>query len=143
MILESNKGDIYCNNCSISWANILFSAILRNYSETIQFNKYDIGSDFSLIVQYIQNNYKTLTLSALAEYFHYSEAHLSVLIKVKCYLGKSCPGHTSTLGLSLVKLKILLKVSWACSIFSDDVPGPTPVSILLFRMHASPVINIG
>jgi len=81
LILENNKGDIYYNNCSISWANILFSTILRNYSETIQFNKYDIGSDFSLIVQYIQNNYKALTLSALAEYFHYSEAHLSVLIK--------------------------------------------------------------
>lgn len=81
LILENNKDDMYYNNCSVSWANILFSTILRNYSKTVKFNSYDIGSDFSLIVQYIQNNYKTLTLSALAEYFHYSEAHLSVLIK--------------------------------------------------------------
>ena len=81
LILESNKDDMYNNNCSIGWINILFSTILRNYSETIQFNKYDIGNDFSLILQYIQNNYKTLTLKSLAEYFHYSEAHLSVLIK--------------------------------------------------------------
>lgn len=81
LIMENNKGDMYYNNCSISWVNILFSTILRNCSETIQFNNYDIGSDFSLILQYIQNNYKTLTLSVLAEYFHYSEAHLSVLIK--------------------------------------------------------------
>lgn len=81
LILENNKSDMYYNSCSISWANILFSTILRNYSKTVQFNSYDIGSNFSLILQYIQNNYKTLTLSALAEYFHYSEAHLSVLIK--------------------------------------------------------------
>ncbi|OOM76055.1 bifunctional transcriptional activator/DNA repair enzyme AdaA [Clostridium puniceum] len=81
LIMENNKNDMYYNTCSISWANILFSTILRNYSETIQFNSYDMGSDFSLIVQYIQNNYKTLTLNSLAEYFHYSESHLSILIK--------------------------------------------------------------
>jgi len=81
LIMENNKDDMYYNTCSISWANILFSTILRNYSETIQFNNYAIGSDFSLIVQYIQKNYKTLTLNDLAEYFHYSESHLSVLIK--------------------------------------------------------------
>ncbi|GKX65761.1 AraC family transcriptional regulator [Inconstantimicrobium mannanitabidum] len=81
LIIENNKDDLYYNNCSISWANILFSTILRNYSKTIQFNNYAIGSEFSLIIQYIQNNYKTLTLSSLAEYFHYSEAHLSILIK--------------------------------------------------------------
>lgn len=81
LILENNKDDMYYNTCSISWLNILFSTILRNYSKTVQFNSYDIGSNFSLILQYIQNNYKTLTLSDLAEYFHYSDAHLSVLIK--------------------------------------------------------------
>jgi AraC-like DNA-binding protein/mannose-6-phosphate isomerase-like protein (cupin superfamily) len=81
LIMENNKNDMYYNTCSISWANILFSTILRNYSETIQFNSYDMGNDFSFIVQYIQNNYKNLTLSTLAEYFHYSESHLSILIK--------------------------------------------------------------
>ena len=58
--MENNKNDMYYNTCSISWANILFSTILRNYSETIQFNSYDMGSNFSLIVQYIQNNYKNI-----------------------------------------------------------------------------------
>lgn len=81
LIIENNKGDLYYNSCSISWANLLFSTILRNYSKTVQFNTYDIGSNFSLILQYIQNNYKNLTLNALAEYFHYSESHLSILIK--------------------------------------------------------------
>ena len=40
-----------------------------------------MGSDFSLVLQYIQHNYQTLTLSSLAELFHYSEPHLCTLIK--------------------------------------------------------------
>ncbi|MBU3099492.1 MULTISPECIES: AraC family transcriptional regulator [Clostridium] len=81
LIMENYKGDIYYNNCSISWANILFSNILRNYSDTIQFYNYDIDNDFSLILQYIQHNYRDLSLKALAKHFHYSEAYLSTLIK--------------------------------------------------------------
>lgn len=81
LIVENNKEDMYYNNCSISWINLLFSTVLRKYSETIQFNNYDLGNDFSLIIQYIQNNYKNLTLNTLAEHFHYTESHLSRLIK--------------------------------------------------------------
>ena len=33
------------------------------------------------MLQYIQHNYQSLTLSSLAELFHYSEPHLSTLIK--------------------------------------------------------------
>ena len=40
-----------------------------------------MGSDFSLVLQYIQHNYQTLTLSSLAKLFHYSEPHLCTLIK--------------------------------------------------------------
>lgn len=81
LIMENYKGDMYYNNCSISWANILFSNILRNYSDAIQFHNYNMDNDFSLILQYIQHNYRKLTLKALAKHFHYSEAHLSTLIK--------------------------------------------------------------
>lgn len=81
LIMENYKGDVYYNSCSISWANILFSTILRNYSETVQFNNYDIYGNFSEILQFIQQNYRNLTLAELAEHFHYSEAHLSTLIK--------------------------------------------------------------
>lgn len=81
LILENNKGDTYSNNCCISWINLFFSIVLRNYSETIQFYNYQMGSDFSLILQYIQHNYQTLTLSSLAELFHYSEPYLSTLIR--------------------------------------------------------------
>ncbi|MFV0464489.1 MAG: AraC family transcriptional regulator [Lachnospiraceae bacterium] len=81
MMGESCSTDEYSNECCINWVNLLFSNLLRNYSKTLQFYDYQIGSDFSLILQYIQHNYQTLTLSALAELFHYSEPHLSTLIR--------------------------------------------------------------
>lgn len=81
LIGECNKSDSYSNNCCINWVNLLFSTLLRNYSKTIQFYNYQLGSDFSLVLQYIQHNYQSLSLSALAELFHYSEPHLCTLIK--------------------------------------------------------------
>ena len=59
----------------------MFATLLRNYSQTLQFYNYQMGSDFTLVLQYIQHNYRTLTLSSLAEFFHYSEPHLCTLIK--------------------------------------------------------------
>lgn len=78
---ESNKNDSYSNSCCISWINLLFSSLLRNYSKTLQFYDYQTGAEFSLVLQYIQHNYQNLTLSALAKLFHYSEPHLCTLIK--------------------------------------------------------------
>lgn len=98
LVIENYKDDVYYNNCSISWTNILFSYILRNCSETIQFYSDDMGSDFSLILQYIQHNYKNLSLKALAEHFHYNESHLSKLIK-------------QTMGFNFISLITNLKMS--------------------------------
>lgn len=81
MLIECSKKDMYSNACCISYVNLMFSALLRGYSNTIQFYNYEMGSDFSLVLQYIQHNYQTLTLSSLAELFHYSEPHLCTLIK--------------------------------------------------------------
>ena len=81
MMIESSKRDMYSNTCCISYAYLMFSTLLRSYSQTIQFYHYEMGSDFSLVLQYIQHNYQTLTLSSLAELFHYSEPHLCTLIK--------------------------------------------------------------
>ncbi len=80
-ILECHKPDNYSNGCCISWINLMFAELLRDYSRTIQFYNYQMGTDFSLILQYIQHNYQSLTLSDLAEFFHYSEPHLSTLIR--------------------------------------------------------------
>ncbi len=81
LLIESEAPDGYSNNCCINIINLFFANLLRNYSKTISFYNYDIDSDFSLVLQYIQHNYQTLSLSSLAEFFHYSEPHLCTLIK--------------------------------------------------------------
>lgn len=78
---ECYKKDSFSNDNAINWMHLFFSYLLRNYSKTIQFYNYQMGTDFSLILQYIQHNYQTLTLSSLADFFHYSQPHLSTLIK--------------------------------------------------------------
>ena len=78
---ECYKQDSFSNNNAINWINLFFSHLLRNYSKTVQFYNYQMGTDFPLILQYIQYNYPTLTLASLAEFFHYSGPHLSTLIK--------------------------------------------------------------
>lgn len=80
-MLESYRNDSYSNACCISYINLMFTNLLRSYSKTLQFYDYPTGTDFSLVLQYIQHNYQTLTLSGLADIFHYSEPHLCTLIK--------------------------------------------------------------
>lgn len=81
IMIESNTFDKYSNTCLINYVYLLFSFVLRQYSQSIQFYDYQMGSDFSLVLQYIQHNYQTVTLSFLAELFHYSEPHLCTQIK--------------------------------------------------------------
>lgn len=81
LLLESQNPDEYSNGCCVNLINLFFTNLLRNYSKTIAFYNYEISSDFSLVLQYIQHNYQNLTLSSLAEFFHYSEPHLCTLIK--------------------------------------------------------------
>lgn len=80
-MMECYKADDFSNICCISWLNQMFVYLLRNYSETLRFYDYQFGSEFLLILQYIQHHYQTLTLSELANFFHYSEPYLSTLIK--------------------------------------------------------------
>lgn len=78
---ECYKHDSFSNDNCICWIHLFFSHLLRDYSRTVQFYNYQMGTDFSLILQYIQHNYQTLTLASLAAFFHYSEPYLSTLIK--------------------------------------------------------------
>ncbi|MBR1640072.1 MAG: helix-turn-helix domain-containing protein [Treponema sp.] len=81
LVLESYTQDVYSNSCCINYLNLMFTSILRNYSKTIQMYDYHQGSDFSRVLQYIQYNYRTLTLSSLADFFNYTEPYLCTLIK--------------------------------------------------------------
>lgn len=79
--LHNAIADDYSNTCCISMINVLFSTVLRNYSKTIQFYDYRMGTDFSLLLHYISKNYSHITLEELANIFHYNKSYLSVLIK--------------------------------------------------------------
>ena len=81
LLLESERADAYSSACAVSYVNIFFTELLRNYSQTIRYYDYEGDADFTLILQYIQHNYQTLTLKSLAAFFHYSEPHLCSLIK--------------------------------------------------------------
>lgn len=85
IIFESHSNDKYANSCCISWINLLFTYVLRKHSTTIQYyefkNQHGKEFDFSSILNYIQHNYQIVTLTSLADFFNYSEAYLSKLIK--------------------------------------------------------------
>lgn len=80
-MVECHRYDSYSNSSCINWINLMFTNLLRNYSESMQFHNYHIGTDFSVILQYIQHHYQELSLSSLAEEFHYSEPYLSTMIR--------------------------------------------------------------
>lgn len=81
LLIESIRTDNYSNTCCNAIVNLIFTELMRNYSKTVRFYNYEMGSDFSLVLQYIQHNYQSLTLSSLANFFHYSEPYLCNLIK--------------------------------------------------------------
>ena len=64
--------------------NLLLARALRSASAAVTLHHYEGFSerdfDFALVLQYIQQNYRTVTLSSLAKTFHFSEAYLSKLI---------------------------------------------------------------
>ncbi|MBR5572837.1 MAG: helix-turn-helix domain-containing protein [Oscillospiraceae bacterium] len=82
---ESNLPDSYANDCAVSLLNLLLARALRAASATVTLHHYDGYSekdfDFALVLQHIQQNYRTVTLSSLAKTFHFSEAYLSKLIR--------------------------------------------------------------
>ena len=80
-MLECFSLDAYANTCAVSLMHLLFAAFLRNAGDFPQFYHYRMGKDFSTLLHYIRHHYQTLTLTQLAEHFHYSKPHLCTLIK--------------------------------------------------------------
>lgn len=85
IVYESNCEDNYSNICCNSSLQLMFCTLLRCYSDSIRYYGNENGNngegDFTMILQYINQNYQTVTLKYLADFFHYSEAYLSKLIK--------------------------------------------------------------
>ena len=84
LFYESNLSDDYSNDSAISLMSLFLIRALRSSATNMTLRHYEgySGSDleFSIILHYIQQNYRTLSLASLAETFHFSEAYLSKLI---------------------------------------------------------------
>ena len=80
-MLECFSIDPYANTCAVSMMHLIFASFLRSAGDSPQFYHYHMGKDFSAILHYIRHHYQTLSLTQLAEAFHYSKPHLCTLIK--------------------------------------------------------------
>lgn len=80
---ECNLTDDFANTCGASLLNLFLARLLRVAAD-ITLHHYESYSqrdfDFTLLLQYIQQKYRTVTLASLADTFHFSKPYLSDLI---------------------------------------------------------------
>ncbi len=81
LMLETRNSDIYSDSCSVDVVNLLFVELLRRHSLDAQLLSYNMSDDFSMILKYIEKNYRTVTLDILAEHFSYSKQYLCIILK--------------------------------------------------------------
>lgn len=122
LIYECNVMDEYANDCAVNLLNLYLARALRASRAAVTLRHYDGYSerdfDFSLVVHYIQQNYRTVTLSSLSKAFHFSETYLSKLIRKK--MNQSFTGVLRTLKMNHA-LEYLLNTSMKISEISDAV----------------------
>lgn len=84
LVGECYHSDPHSNTCAISLVKLFLAEAFRMYGSTATVYR-EAGHgrkvDCGLILQYIQNNYRSVTLRELAEVFHYNEAYLSRLLQ--------------------------------------------------------------
>ena len=81
LFLSEFQIDQYYNQHSIYWLNLFFIGILRNYRDFNTFLDCSSESGYSEILNYIQGNYRTVTINELAKKFNYSPSYLSKMIR--------------------------------------------------------------
>ena len=85
LFYECYQEDDYANDCAASLLNLYLARALRASRAAVTLHDYEGYAerdfDFALVLQYIQQNYRTVTLSSLAHTFHFSETYLSKLIR--------------------------------------------------------------
>jgi AraC-like DNA-binding protein len=83
MLVEQSRGDNYSGRIMDNLASIFFALLARKYGKNpASHRQTDNHMDGRWdIIAFINGNYKTITLSRLAEHFSFSVAHCSRLIK--------------------------------------------------------------
>ena len=119
---ECNLVDDTANTCAVSLLNLFLARSLRAASSEVTLRHYEGYSErdfsFTLVLRYIQQNYQTVTLAGLAEAFHFSEPHLSKLIRKK--MNQSFTGVLRTLKMNHA-MEYLLNTSMKISEIADAV----------------------
>ena len=84
LVGECYRSDPHANTCAISLVKLFLADAFRMYGSTAtvyQEAAHGRKVDCGLILQYIQNNFRSVTLHELAEVFHYNETYLSRLLQ--------------------------------------------------------------
>lgn len=83
MLWESINKQEYFYQCVTNTLLLVFYLLVRNYSESVQTPLFSDRMDVQryAIIQYIQDNYRDVTLTTVAKRFHYSNEYTSRLIK--------------------------------------------------------------
>ena len=88
---ECYRTDPHANSCSISLIKLFLAQAFRAYGSTATYYRMNSAgkrrADCGVILQYIQQNYRSITLHELARVFHYNETYLSRLLQ--SYTGRS------------------------------------------------------
>lgn len=83
MYLEQMNDDAYSDRIICSLMTIFFTQLTRRHGRTVEIPdiNMEISEIGSLMLNYIVNNYSTVTLTTLSEAFHYSVPYCSKIIK--------------------------------------------------------------
>ena len=85
LVYETNLSDEYANECAVGLMTVFVAQALRASATNVTLRSYEGYAkqriSFSAILQYIQQNYRTVTLASLAANFYFSQAYLSKLIR--------------------------------------------------------------
>ena len=83
MLWEYENKNLYYNECVSSTLMLLFYYVVRSYVDSVKMPHFKNHMDVQrfAMIQYISDNYKDISLSALAKKFHYTPEYASRLIK--------------------------------------------------------------
>lgn len=91
LVRECSSKAPLANLCSMCWMKLFLATVFRAHGETASVLRSGrdetTRADCGAILQYIQQNYRTVRLSTLAKTFHYNETYLSRMLQN--YMGMS------------------------------------------------------
>lgn len=74
----------YLDSLKISYVSLIFSRLLNMHEDHYEMSHAAIESEhnISMLLRYMQNNYATITLKKMSEFFGYSERHLTRILSI-------------------------------------------------------------